>query len=332
MPYRLSIACLVALATLVPAAATQAYYVEARGVPSSPGTEVPIRYADSDELTADTIDVTYRLNETTFPAGAGVAGAVRSAFDTWTAAACSNLVLNEGAASTSTNRAHWMDDAGEIYILVYFTDTAEEWPSAAVGHFYFVTNGSPEGTIVGGTVVLNSRDFTWATDEAGDSMDVQSVVTAIIGRSLGITSGIEGNATFPRYAAGDISKRDLGDDDLAAIAFLYPSAEPTCDAITPPEMECDGVTSPGEEPCPPLPMTMPPDGGIPPPRDGGVMMTDSGTAPSDAGADAGVGGMGDGCTCRVGARSAGAGGSSPRGVAWLGALVFAFLVTRRRRR
>ena len=332
MSHRLSIACLVALATLVPTTATKAYYVEARGVPGSPGTEVPIRYMDGDDTTPTTIDVTYRLNETTFPTGAGIADSVRAAFDTWTAAGCSDLVFTEGAPSTSTNRGHWTDDAGEIYILVYFTDTAEEWTGPSVGHFYFATNGTVDGTLVGGTVVLNSRDFTWATDEAGGSMDVQSVVTALIGRSLGITSATEGNATYPRYAVGDISKRDLGDDDLAAIAFLYPDGDPTCTPVTPPVEECDGVTLPGEDPCPPLPTTMPPDGGVPPPVDGGVMMTDSGTPPTDAGGDAGTGGMGDGCSCRVGARYASTGGSSPRGVAWLGALAFALLASRRRRR
>lgn len=315
------IACLVALATLIPTAA-RAYFVEVRG---TTGAEVPIRYADGDDTSPATLDVTYRLNESTFPAGAGVADAVRASFATWTAAGCSNLVLTEGAASDSTDRSHWMSDMGEIYMIVYFTDIAEEWTSGpAVGHFYYAHDGT--GTLVGGTVVLNSRDHAWATDEAGGALDVQSVVTALIGRVLGITSAMPMNATFPRYAPGDISKRNLGDDDLAAIAFLYPSGEVGCDAITPPEEECAEIMLPGEDPCPPPVDTMPADGGTRPGSDAGVMMgSDSGAPTTDAGP--GTGGMGDGCSCRTSGRDS----SSWQGVAWAGALVLAFLFRRRRR-
>lgn len=322
-PHRIgpAVACLVALATLLPAA-TEAYFVEVRGT----DVEVPIRYADGDDTSPATVDVTYRLNEPTFPTGPGVADAVRASFASWTAAGCSNLVLTEGAPSDSTDRAHWMGDdiaGGEIYIVVYFTDSAEEWSGPSVGHFYFAHDGT--GTLIGGTVVLNSRDHSWATDEAGASLDVQSVVTALIGRALGLTSEMEMNATFPRYAPGDITKRMLGDDDLAGIAFLYPSGEVGCDAITAPQDECNGTTLPGADPCPPRPETTPGDGGTLPGADAGVMMgSDSGVLPT---ADAGTGmDMGDGCSCRAGGAP-----SSRRGVAWLGTLALGLLFWRRRR-
>ncbi|MCB9593681.1 MAG: matrixin family metalloprotease [Sandaracinaceae bacterium] len=319
--------CLVAAATILPSA-SRAYYLEVRGT----DTLVPIRYADTDDPPMGTVDVTYRINESTFPAGVeGVGDAIRAAFTTWNDAGCTTLVMTEGATTDSTSRAHWMSDMGEIYILVYFTDSAEEWTGGpSVGHFYFAHDGT--GTLIGGTAVLNTRDHAWATDGAAEALDVQSVVTALIGRSLGITSAMEMNATFPRYAPGDISKQTLGDDDIAAIQFLYPSDDMACAMPADPEDECDGL----DRSCPPTPMTMPGDGGtITPGTDGGMVMpgADGGTMMMDpdggsmSATDAGTTGGGtDGCSCRVGAPA------SPRDGAWIVALVLASMILVRRRR
>lgn len=298
---------------------SSAYYVEARGT----DVLVPVRYADGDEASPDTVDVTYRINTASLPAGANVADAVRAAFDAWSGAACTSLTLHEGATSDSSARFHWMTDAGEIYILVYFTDAVDEWMAGpSVGHFYFAHDGT--GVLVGGTVVLNTRDHVWATDGADDALDVQGVVTALLGRSLGITSAMEGNATFPRYAPGDTSKRVLGSDDEGAAQFLYPRATVECDAITPPEAECDGTPWPGEAECPPLPTTMPGDGGTAPPRDAGpTAAPDAGVLP---GTDAGDGGGGEdgGCSVAFGERSSNAPG-------WMALLGLAWIAGRRRR-
>ncbi|MCA9607496.1 MAG: matrixin family metalloprotease [Myxococcales bacterium] len=307
---------------------THAYYLEVRGTDAL----VPIRYADADDPPAGTVDVTYRINEATFPAGVdGVGDAIRASFTTWTDASCSVLAFTEGATSDSTDRAHWMGDMGAIYVLVYFTDSAEEWTSGpAVGHFYFAHDGT--GTLIGGTVVLNTRDHQWATDGDAASLDVQSVVTALIGRSLGITSAMEMNATYPRYAPGDQSKQMLGDDDLAAIQYLYASMEASCTMPAEPEDLCDGIMLPGEAECPPRPTTMPGDGGtIMPGVDAGTMGTDAGTIDPDGGTmsstDAGTtGGGGGGCSCRVGATPASQGG------AWIVTLLLAAGFIARRRR
>lgn len=327
MPYKSPVfASLLAAAALAVPATTRAYYIEIRGT----DVQVPIRYADTDDPPAGTVDVTYRVNDSTFPAGvAGVGAAIQDAFAAWSDAACSTLRFAPGAASTSTNRAHWEGDMGEIYVLVYFTNSNEEWTGGpAVGHFYFAHDGT--GRLIGGTVVLNTRDHQWATDGDADSLDVQSVVTALIGRSLGITSAMEMNATFPRYAPGDQSKRVLGSDDLAAIQFLYPSEEASCDMPPAPEAECNGIMLPGAEPCPPRPTTMPGDGGtIMPGSDGGTIGVDAGSV-ADGGttpADGGTMGGSEGCSCRaVGVASA------PRSAAWIAMFVLASIVLSRRRR
>jgi len=325
-----NLACLILAAAAALPSGAQAYYLESRGTDAL----VPIRYADTDDPAMGTVDVTYRVNETTFPAGVtGIGAAIDGAFSAWTAADCSVLSFAAGAASDSTNRAHWMGDMGEIYILVYFTDTAEEWSGPSVGHFYFAHDGT--GTLIGGTVVLNSRDHQWATDGTAGALDVQGVVTALIGRSLGVTSAMEMNATYPRYAPGDQSKQMLGDDDIAAIQYLYPSDEMTCAMPTAPEAECDGIMGPGEEACPPRPMTMPGDGGTIMPRpDGGTVLVDGGTPMGGDGGgtgtgDGGEGGTGGGDGCSVGAKAGAR--SSGGGLALITLLLGALLGSRRRK-
>lgn len=297
-----------------------AFYVETRA-----GDMTPARFADADPGTADTIDVELRLNTTGAPGGMATLDAIRAAFATWTSADCSTLVFSEGADATGpidqNTRAHWTTDpAGTVYILVYFDDRAEEWTTGpAVGHFYFAHD--PTGVLIGGTVVLNSRDHQWATDGAATAMDVQGTTTALLGRALGITSAMTGNATYPSYAPGDTTKRTLGADDLAAIQFLYPDA--MCAMPTAPEAICDGTPpGPGEDPCPPRPTTMNDGGTIMPGTDGGaVVMRDAGvdgggTTPMTSG----------GCGCRT--------ASAPLATPAVGLLsaIFLFSLARRRRR
>ncbi|MCZ7684107.1 MAG: hypothetical protein M5U28_37180 [Sandaracinaceae bacterium] len=282
------------LSMLVAPSVTHAYYLEERGE----GAE-PLRFADGDTASAGTIDVAYRINTSSFPPElTGGEEAIEAAFDTWTAAECASIAFTEGPTTDTTDRRHWMTDGGEIYVAVYFTASDEEWIGGpAVGHFHF--GYDPTGVLIGASIALNSRDHAWATDGAAHALDVQSIVTALIGRALGITSAMEGNATYPRYAPGDLSKRELGEDDLAAIAYLYPVSGGTCTAPPEPEAICDGFTPE----CPPRPMTTPGDAGtILPGDDAGTIGRDAGTPSGDAGTDT-TGGGG----CSVGAaRSDGA--------------------------
>ena len=206
---------------------------------------------------------------------------------------CANLSFVRGENSSSVDRAHWVSDAGATYVLVYGTDSAEEWSGPSVGHYYFAHNG--EGVLIGGTVVLNTRDHAWASDGRADALDIQGTVTALIGRALGTTSAMEGNATYPRYAPGETDKQTLGADDIAAFEFLYPGT--TCAAPMPPEAQCSGIPTPGGEPCPPRPETHPGDAGTLLP--GGDAGLSGGDAPFASGGDAGPGAGLMGATERV---------------------------------
>jgi hypothetical protein len=233
----------------------------------------------------------------------------------------------EGPREASPAPRHWTTTS-DRYIVVYWSDDAALWDVPKVGYFDWAHDGT--GLLIGGQVILNSKDHSWSTTGEMGKMDVQSVVTALIGRVLGLTSTMEGNATYPRYAPGDISKRDLGTDDIAGITYLY--GDDSCTAPGTPEMLCDGMAAD----CPPA-VTSTTDGGVGTRTDGGTTMgTDGGgTSGGDggipSGGDGGVGGGDDGgCSCSsVGITRTGGGGG---GGALLLSLVCCSAIAARRRR
>lgn len=303
--------------------ASRAYYIEVRGSNSEAGVDRPITYDDADPSTPEDIDVLYRVNDLTFPDGVpGVAEAIEAGFATWQGEACANVSFTAGPPSDSMNRAHWIDDMGEIYILVFFESDPAMWASApnAVGSYYWAHDGT--GRLVGGTVMLNAAAHAWATDGDPERLDVQGIVTALLGRALGISSNVEDSSTFPRYAPGDMSKRELGLDDRNALAFLYPSGAAGCEMPPPPDAMCPEIIQPGEPECPPAVMTNPGNGGTRPMTDAGP--GGGGTDAGPGGGGMGMGGSGDGgCSVRPGASTA-----APIGLLALVLLAF----TRRRRR
>lgn len=293
----LSLLTLMSLLSLVPAAAS-AFYAESRSEEGDAGTPVPIAYD-----TAEPVE--FRIATAGMPGGDGSeVASIDAAFGTWGEVECSTISFVQGERVADPAPRHWMsmsidDPDFERYILVYWTDDAAQFPSPTVGFFDWAHDGT--GRLIGGTIILNSRDHDWSTTGEDGLLDVQSVVTAMVGRSLGITSTMMGNATYPRYAPGDIGKRTLGDDDVAGVTYIY--GDGTCTMAGTPEGVCTGAPL---EMCPP---TAPAgDGGTGPgTRDGGSGDRDSGGIIHDAGggSDAGTGadagsGTDDGGGCSVG--------------------------------
>lgn len=335
-------------AILAPAAPADAFYVEGRPLTDG-GAQGLLRYA---ETAPGVTDIEYRYSPDGAPAITGAEAAIAAAFASWDAVPCTTTTFHRGTDIATVERftfRHWDTDAGVIYIAVYFTNSPEEWASgAAVGHFWYGQDADGT-TLRGASLLLNTRDYTWATDGTASALDVQSVVTAFIGRAFGLTSAIPGNATYPSYSPGNIDKRTLGADDIAGISYLYPSGAVGCAAPAAPVAICDGTAPRGV--CPPLPGVMPLDGGTADldggiivasdsgpaaadsgftPTDSGFTATDSGSTGRDAGTvrtDAGTGTGGDGgCGCRVAGPPTGATGA----IAGAALALLTVLVRRRR--
>ncbi|MBW2461396.1 MAG: hypothetical protein JRH11_07100 [Deltaproteobacteria bacterium] len=285
------------LLSLVPTAAS-AFYVESASSDDA-GTPVVVTFD-----TADAVE--FRIATAGMPGGDGSeVASIAAAFQAWEDVDCSSISFVQGERVAEPAPRHWMsmsvdDPDFERYILVWWTDDMAQFPSATVGFFDRVHDGA--GNLIGGSIILNSRHHDWSTTGEAALLDVQSVMTAMVGRALGLTSTMEGNATYPRYAPGDTSKQTLGDDDIAGITYLY--GDGTCTMTGTPEGVC---TEAPLEMCPPT--VDPGDGGTGPgTRDGGSGDRDTGTAgPTDSGtgADAGTGADGgaggdDGGGCSVG--------------------------------
>jgi MYXO-CTERM domain-containing protein len=323
---------LLALGGLFVPSLAAAYFVETRSNDGM-GNPVPVAYDTS-------TDVEFRIASAGMPGGDGSEfAAIAAAFQTWSDVECSSINFVEGAREDTPAPRHWQIPGAGRYILVYWSDDAAIWDVPRAGFFEWAHDTT--GVLIGGTVILNSLNFEWSTADGGeaDRLDVQGTVTALVGRVLGITSTMEGNATYPVYVANDVSKRTLGTDDIAAIQYIYgpgavspvdaggvdggtADAGMACmDAPPPPEASCD-MTTPD---CPPPVDTMPGDAGVIN-RDGSVPGVDSGPPP---GTDAGTtppSGDDDGCSCDA---APGATNSSLPGALALLALVA--LVRRRRR-
>ena len=295
-----------------PSSALADYWVQSR-TQADGGAEVLVQWDTSS-------DVEFRLEDGVDEARAA---AVEAAFQTWEDVECADIAFARGDDIAEPQPRHWMFVEGE-FIQVWWVDDPAFWESAQVGRADWVHDGS--GRLIGADIILNSKDHSWSTTGEAGMLDVQSVVTALIGKSLGIESDDEASAVFGRYSAGDTSKRTLGPDDIAAVQYLYNDG--SCTPTEPADICPDDPF--GSMPCGPEdPDTSPADGGTSMPRDGG-----SGTG----GSDAGVGGGGDGAVgmpgdgdddggCSVSA----AGGSSSGGLAWLAVTILLGLVLRRRR-
>jgi MYXO-CTERM domain-containing protein len=268
-----------------------AFYVETRSNDTE-GNPVPVRYDTSGG------PIEFRIATAGMPDGDGSeVAAIQAAFDTWAAVPCVTIDFEMGAREDMPRVNHWQLAGAGIYILVWWSDDVGLFPGPTVGRADWAHDTM--GNLIGGQVVLNSRDHAWSTTEEADKFDVQAVVTALVGRLLVINSDMMESATYRRYVPGDISKRTLGPDDIAGVTYLYGDGTCTDDPV--PEMLCDG-TMPMV--CPPPAMLMS-DGGMGTLTDGGMGGTDSGPiVPVDGGAGGDAGGMmmgGDdgGCSCSV---------------------------------
>jgi MYXO-CTERM domain-containing protein len=307
------IASLAAHALLTVPVTANAYFVESV-YHADGGAEVLVKYDTTEP-------VEFRAGPSTYPEGVDATASIAAAFETWTNVECASIAFTQGADEAMPMARHWTRPGATRYIPVYFSNDPALFASELVGFFEWAQDTL--GEMIGGQIILNSLHHSWSTTGEAGKLDVQSIVTALAGRVLGITSNMEGNATYPRYAPGDTSKRELGADDIAALQYIY--LEDGCDAPVDPEMICNPMSID----CPPPVMTMPSDGGTIDPRDsgppagtdsGGPMLTDGGSTPP--------GGDDDGGCCSV---AAGASSGNERG-AWLAMGVLALLLGGRLRR
>lgn len=190
--------------------------------------------------------------------------ALRHAVDQWNAAECSDLLMTvQGSTSDLRGGFDWKAGEGaapNTNLVVFRGDTETElvdaWlhdPTAiAITTATFVRQS---GRIVDADIELNDRAFVFSACEPAEPgcivrNDLKNTLTHEVGHAFGLEHTLDSepggvDATMYRRAPeGDLVKRDLNQNDIDGICFLYPLGGITG--------ECFGVTP--EDP-PPLTIT-----------------------------------------------------------------------------
>jgi hypothetical protein len=164
--------------------------------------------------------------------------AIRAAFKTWEQAkgkaGCTNLKFEEQTPyAGNPTRGH-----GYPEILVFFGK------AEAIVEPYFKYDET-NNMISMGSIVLKDEGI-WTTEGGAHKYDLQAVVTSAIGHVLGLShSNTKESVLRPvPHAPGSKENRELFDDDVNGIIYLYPSGSPAPEcALKEPACTCSSYTN-----------------------------------------------------------------------------------------
>lgn len=136
---------------------------------------------------------------------------------------------------------------------IYFRDRG--WPHAGFEDQSALTTldfATTTGAILYADIEVNTTSWIYATRDAGEGLDLQTVVTHEVGHFIGLSHSREPNTIMAaglcdsgdRCSRDRVSSRRLGADDVAAVCALYP-ATPTVDSPGAPMPESCAVSAPG---------------------------------------------------------------------------------------
>ncbi|MBF0345109.1 MAG: matrixin family metalloprotease [Nitrospirae bacterium] len=159
------------------------------------------------------------------PAGAptGTLEAVQAAMSTWNNVGTTSFKYNYGGTTTSTN----CGDNDGVNIVCFNLDSSNRG-SLAVNSVWY----DPDtGEIFDDDINFNTK-YLFSTDLTQSSYDLQSIATHELGHCLSLKDlydTVDTEKTMYGYASkGETKKRDLEQDDMDGITFLYPRDSSYC--------------------------------------------------------------------------------------------------------
>jgi len=197
-------------------------------------------------------DISYKIN----PSGAGVplaeaVGAVKRAFFTWASPSCTDVYFSF-AGLTSTTSSNLTLGSGTSPDLDNVIVWHANWPPAGVNDGSVTADMvslttliyiADTGEIADADIDLNGNSKFWTTSDDRTKVvyDIQDVMTFEVGHLLGLGNSGHPDATmYPDLKEGDLKKRDLHQDDIDGLCFIYPfeGATPTGagQSIPPPQI------------------------------------------------------------------------------------------------
>lgn len=157
--------------------------------------------------------------------------ALTLAFETWQGVTSSVITFQEDTAANATRTDYGADD---IHMLIFDEDDSTGlFPGAsATVALTPTTFDLSDGRILDSDIIFNGDDFTFSTDGATGTQDLQSIATHEIGHLIGLDHCAIGAATmYPFTAAGTTVHRTLTQDDELGATDLYPGS-PTFGSIS----------------------------------------------------------------------------------------------------
>jgi hypothetical protein len=137
----------------------------------------------------------------------------------WTDPVSGNLKFAHGGNTDIAGASH-TDDAN----VIYFEDNWTEAPGLlAVTYLWSTTDGE----IIGFDMALNSEHHSWSIDGSPQANDLLNTLSHEFGHALGVDHSpvVELATMYPTSPPGQVTKRDLHDDDVDAIVHLYAAAD-----------------------------------------------------------------------------------------------------------
>jgi len=233
----------------------------------------------------DTRTIPWAMNERGLP-GLGYERAHEAfarAFRTWEDVGCSDVTFEDRSPTSETRVGHGNGATGDNLMIFRTRDcdhvVPEDAPCRAEGgcanEFDCWEHGSSvigvttttffvqTGEIVDADIEMNAAWFDF-TDVDGPPCehgqttgcvitDIQNTATHEIGHLLGLDHSPDRHSTmFASAPRGDLSKRDLGEDDVEGLCFIYPDGGPTARCTEADEVEagagcgCQGAAGAGD--------------------------------------------------------------------------------------
>ena len=251
-----------------------------KGYPDPPAWTKEVAYHVSDNLTDPDL-----------------LAAIDAAFAAWDGVDCSTLAIKKGGTFKLDSMRFQTHRNYGIY--VFFYDKPDGYPTEEQFATFSSIGFDVSGEITEASIAINAFAYKW--DTKGQLLDMQGEMMRLIGAAIGLNpSNVTDSVMHEGGRIGNIEQRQLREDDIAALQYLYytdgcslaktPSSSTRCtdDGPAPGGSTPPSTTSPPTEPQDDPPSTSSSGNGSPGPFGTG---SSSGCALSGA-TDAGAAGAG----------------------------------------
>lgn len=150
--------------------------------------------------------------------------AVRRSFEEWNKPACSDFNLIDAGTTARTDvgfdQKNWDDNIN----LVIWVESGWRHERSAIA-LTTTTYDTANGEIVDADIELNGENYTFSVAEPALTItDIQNTLVHEVGHLLGLDHSINRRSSmFAEASPGETEKRDLFQDDIDGLCFVYPA-------------------------------------------------------------------------------------------------------------